>query len=135
MILDKEGQFSSAQVLTVTAASTNILNLGPKKVGTANGGEVEILLSVATTFTAAGAATLTVQLRTSDNANMSSPTIVDVSDALAVAELVSGAKVRFEPRLGITLKKYNDLNYVVATGPFTAGAISAAVVAGRQTNV
>jgi hypothetical protein len=134
MIMDAEGQFSNAQAITVTAKSTNTIDQGPSKQGTSNGApDVEILLHVTETFTAAGAGTLTIQVRTSATENMASPEIHDQSDALALSDLVAGNKIRFQPRFPIDAKRYLDLNYVVATGPMTAGKISATVVAARQT--
>lgn len=136
MILDKQLEFSNAQAITVTAASTNVIGLGPKQarghsVGTPGAGTA-IDFSVATTFTAAGAATLTIQMRTSDSADMSSATVIASSGPLAVADLVAGKDVPFYLTIPATAKAYVDLNYVVATGPFTAGAISARGAAAHQ---
>lgn len=137
MILDAQNRFSDAQAVTVTALSTNAIDIGPlshAKNSQGSENHMEILLHINTTFTAAGAATLTVQCISSANANLSSPVIHDVSDALAVAELVAGSKVRFKPRVPIDAGRYIGLNYVVATGPMTAGALSAYVPMNRQTN-
>lgn len=138
MFLDKQNQFSAAQAVTVTASSTNVIDLGPKSaagnaVG-ANGGE-EILFNIDTAFTAAGAATLTISVRSSDSSNMSSPTIHTVSDALPVASLTAASRVAFLPKIPANAKRYVDINYTVATGPFTAGAITATVVETREMRI
>lgn len=137
MILDAENMFSNAQAVTVTAASANQIDLGPRSHAMNSQGQeedMEILLTVNTTFTAAGAATMTVDIRSSQASNMSSPVIHDSSGALAIADLVAGTQLRWRPRVPINAGRYIDLNYTIATGPMTAGAITASVVASRQTN-
>lgn len=137
MLMDAQNLFSNAQAITATAKSTDTVDLGPRSHAANSQGQedrLEILLNINTTFTAAGAATLTVQLRSSQNSDMSSPVVHDVSDALTVAELVAGSRVRFRPRIPLEAGRYFDLNYVVATGPMTAGALTASVVQSRQTN-
>lgn len=136
MILDKQMELSNAQAITATAASANQLDLGPAGAnGTAGSAEdLEIYINVDTTFTAAGAATLTCQLRSSPNANMSSATVHAQSDAIPVASLSAGSRFPWQPRIPMTVGRYVDMNYVVATGPFTAGNLSARGAASRQTN-
>jgi hypothetical protein len=134
MIMDAELMFSEAQAITATAASTNQVDLGPSKFKTSNGRRLEIELTVVEAFTAGGAATLTVQLRTDDNSGMATPIVLVQSDVLALADLTLGARVRFELSLPPTVERYVDLRYVVATGPMTAGKLSARVTTGRQTN-
>jgi hypothetical protein len=136
--MDAQNQFSDAQALTSTAKSTNTVDLGPNSHAKNSQGQerdMEILIWINTTFTDSGSdATLTVQCRSSANSGMSSPVVHDVSDTILFAEMVAGAKFRFKPRVPIDAGRYIDLNYVVASGPYTAGALSAALVASRQTN-
>lgn len=136
MIIDKQNQFSSAQAVTVTAGSTNVIDLGATSyVGNANGSNgPEILFTVDTTFTAAGAATLTITVRSSAAAAMTSPVLHTVSTAIPVASLTASSLVPFTARIPQPSLRYVDVHYTVATGPMTAGAISAQVVADRQTN-
>jgi hypothetical protein len=136
MIIDKQMELSNAQAVTATAASSNQLDLGPNGPWGSSGSDepLEMFLNVDTTFTAAGAATLTIQLRSSPNANMSSPTVHLQSDAIPVASLVAGSRVPFWPRLPQNVGRYVDVNYVVATGPFTAGNISCRGTMDRQLN-
>lgn len=68
MILDKLLMFSEKQAVTASAASTDVIDLGPidgtrRDIGV--GYPLEFLATVDTTATAAGAATLNVQLQTS----------------------------------------------------------------------
>lgn len=137
MILDAENRFSNAQAVTVTAKSTDTVDMGPNSHAKNSQGQekkLEILIHVNTTFTAAGAGTLTVQIRSSANSDMSSPVIHESSDVLALADLVAGNKIRYQPRVPINAGRYLDLNYVVGTGPMTAGALSAYITRDRQTN-
>lgn len=137
MILDKQMELSNAQAVTVTAASQNQLDLGPNSwAGNSVGdnSDLPLHLTVDTTFTAGGAATLTIQVRSSPNANMSSPTVHQVSDAIPVASLTAGSRVPFLPRIPENAGRYVDVNYVVGTGPFTAGAISCRGATARQVN-
>lgn len=138
MIFDANNMFSNAQALTSTAKSTDTVDMGPNSHAKNSQGQerdLEIVIYINTTFTDTGNdATLTVQVRSSPNSDMSSPVVHDVSDTLLFAEMVAGTRVRFKPRIPIDAGRYLDLNYVVASGPFTAGALSAGVVAARQTN-
>jgi hypothetical protein len=137
MIIDAENMFSDAQAVTSTAKSTNTVDLGPNSHAKNSNGakDIEILLWINTTFTDSGSdATLTIQVRSSANSDMSSPVVHSVSDTIAFSEMVAGTKMRFKPRIPLDAGRYIDLNYVVASGPYTAGALSAGVVAERQTN-
>jgi hypothetical protein len=134
MIFDKLNSLSYAQTIVVSAASTNVVDLGPPlpNSGIAHGADdPEILLNVNETFTAAGAATLTVTVRSSASSNMSSPVLHEVSTAIPVASLTAGSVVPFTPRIPAKAGRYVDVYYTVATGPMTAGAISAQVIADR----
>lgn len=121
--------------LTVSRASTNVLDfLSARDVGVMYDLDVHILVSTA--FTAAGAATLQVAYQTSaDNA-----TFVDVllSPLIPVANMVVGAQI-FRVPVPLqqlldtgTPNRYHRLNYTVATGPFTAGAVIAYVSGGED---
>lgn len=137
-IQDKQGEFSNAQAITASAAASQNIDLGPR-IGpglTANGARnTEIGVSIDQSFTAGGAATLSIGVRSSDNADMSSAVTHYQTPAIPVASLVAGAKLddylqnlRIPPHCG----RYVDLYYTVATGPMTAGKITARVQAGRQ---
>lgn len=137
MILDAENRLSNAQAVTVTAKSTDTIDMGPNSHAKNSQGQeamMEVFAHINTTFTAAGAATMTIQLRSSPNSDMSSAVVHCQSDALPVASLVAGSKVAFQDRVPINAGRYFDVNYVIATGPMTAGAISTYVVRDRQTN-
>lgn len=145
MILSLQDLLSDQQAITVTAASTNSIDLGA--TGTVYGttaaivrdlgkGEpdVDLLVQATEAFTAAGAATLTITLQTDDNSAFSSATDALVLGPFGKAVLVAGWKlpVQYVPN-GIN-ERYFRLNYTVATGPMLTGKLTAGVVMGRQTN-
>lgn len=130
-IIDKFLQVSNAQVITATAVSTDVIDAGATKnpaIGRDLGGGTQLFLevTVGATFTAAGAGTLTIALQDSaDNA-----TFADVltTPPLALASLVVGS--RFYIPLPAKMRRYIRANYTVATGPMTAGNVSAQIVDG-----
>ena len=97
-----------------------------------------------TTFTAAGAATLTVQLQEApDTATSGTPgtwTPIAQTDAIPVANLTAGTKIAeftIPPKgpevVASAFPRFFRLNYVVATGPMTAGTIAfAGIITGRD---
>lgn len=150
MIFDATTRLSNRQAITTTAPSTNVIDVGP--VGTAhrhaaplarNLGQaacIPFLIQVVEDFAAAGAATLTVALQSSNVEGFGSGVkTIWSSGAIPLASLVAGANlglVNYIPKGvlddGIE-ERYFRLNYTVATGPFTAGAITAGVVGAVQT--
>jgi hypothetical protein len=162
MFLDQALKLSDAQAITVTAASTSLYDVTgagagnvPNMIfGTTGLAGVDIGLgdsaarptayfTVGTTFTAAGAATLQIQLQAAvDNGAGSPGAYVTISEtsAIAVALLVAGANLQMPiPPLtiGQDLPRFYRFNYVVATGPMTAGTLTGAILlnAPTQTNV
>lgn len=130
MILDKGNLFSENQAITATDDSQYALEL-PENVG--RGKPVPLLIQVTQDFAAAGAATLEVALQ--DSSSKDAATFADVvkTPAIALATLKAGYKIplAFVP---YSTKKYIRLNYTVATGPMTAGKITAGIVADVQSN-
>lgn len=139
MILDNQGLLSDKQAITSTAASTNYIDLGPIDSSTTRemgyGVPLDLLVLVNTAFTATGAATLTITLEVDDNTSFSSATTVWSSGAIAKASLVSGYQIplQYVPK-GVN-ERYMRFNYTVATGPMTAGTITAALGSGNHTNL
>ena len=129
MIIDKNLQLSDAQAVTASAASTNVIDLGAAYQEVAQGGMLHLVVSVPTTVTAAGAATVTVALQQS--ADNSTYTDVVVSPAIGKASLAAGAQVVLPVPPGLA-SRYLRAYYTVATGPLTAGTFSANIVSGIQ---
>lgn len=127
MILDKLLMLSEAQAVTATAASTDVIDLGPIKGNRRDigvGEPLEFWANVNTTATAAGAATVNIQLQTSAD-NSTWVTLFD-SGALALASLTAGKRV-LSTKVPAGVLKYLRANYVVGTGPLTAGAFTAGI--------
>ena len=130
MIMDSLLLFSDKQAITTTANSTNVIDLGVDR-DIKKGEDLELLLAVTTAFAAAGAATLTATVQTDDNEAFSSPTVLATSAAIPVADLVAGAQPFPISVPGVT-QRYLRLVYTVATGPFTAGNMTATIVHDRE---
>ena len=130
-ILDKQLQYSDKQAITATAVSTNVVDAGATKnpaIGRDLGAGTPLYLfvNVSQTFTAAGAATLQVTLQDSaDNA-----TFADVASLgpFSLAQLTAGKG--YNVGFPVPTRRYTRVNYTVATGPMTAGVVSAHVVDG-----
>ncbi|MBS6032227.1 MAG: hypothetical protein KIB40_03580 [Pantoea sp.] len=127
MILDKLLMFSEAQAVTASAASTDVIDLGPidgtrRDIGV--GYPLELFVNVNTTAAAAGAATVNIQLQTSPD-NSTWTTLASTSD-LALSALTSGKRV-WSQKVPQGVQRYLRVNYVVGTGPLTAGAFTAGI--------
>lgn len=133
MILDGLLQFSSAQAITATAASTNVLDmLNARDMGAADP-MIQVAVTVGTAFTTANGGTLVVQVQGSaDNAAW---TTYAESRAYAAADLAAGNRLLPIELPGKAsadaLPRYYRLNYVVANA-FTGGTINANLVLDRQ---
>jgi len=138
MILDNETLFSDAQAVTATAASTNIIDLAPIGAGIVRdigpGKAIPVVVQVVTDFTAAGSATMVVALQTDDNSSFSSAKTVVQTAAIPVADLKAGYQFYLDWVPRGTNERFVRLNYTVATGPMTAGAVTAGITVGHQTN-
>jgi len=96
----------------------------------------EVVAEIITTFTSGGAATLTLQLFTSDDAaGATNNTVQNATRAHALADLVVGknfSTIKVPP--GMT-QRYLGLQAVIATATTTAGKVIAYLGFGRQTNI
>ena len=145
MILDATLLFSDDQAVTATAASTNVIDLGA--MGTvydaaaalsrdmAKSARIPLLVQVTTTFdSVAEDSTLKIDIEL-DSTDTFTPDKTITLGTFTEAELVAGFQIPWTllPQ-GISLR-YARLKYTVAgTGDFTAGNITAGIVADVQTN-
>lgn len=143
MIFSNEDIFSDDQAITATAISENVIDLGvrgtPYDAAAALNGDfgkgtpVPFLCQVTETF--ATLTSLTITLETADNAALSSGAVVVYSTgAIAAATLVQGYQVPLQVMPEKITKRYLGLRYTVGGSNATAGKITAAIVAARQTN-
>jgi hypothetical protein len=131
MLIDKQNEFADSQAITVDAISTNVIDTLPmtsnpnltSNLGGANAGY--LVIQVDTAFTAAGAATMTITLESDSTANLAtSPTVHWSSGAIAKATLIAGYQIVTQMPVS-QYERYVGLRYTIATGPMTAGALSA----------
>ena len=120
---------ATGQAVTATANSTNVVDLSlARDVG--EGEELYVQFTVGTAFTAAGAATLTPTIVVSAADSLTTPTTIATAGTIAVATLVAGYSfaVRLNPQIASLGLRYLGAIYTVATGPMTAGTITADIV-------
>lgn len=130
MLLDQQAIFSSAQAITATAVSTNVIDTGSSRdVG--KYGQIPMLIQVVEAFNTLTSLTVTVQ--TDDNSAFSSATDV-LTMVIPLASLVVGYK---SPVIVLPMKmeRYIRLNYTVTGTAPTTGKVTAGIVGGVQTNV
>lgn len=140
MILDLESMFSDDQVVTTTAVSTNLIDLGAtgtpplsltaltRDIGP--GTPIEILIQNVAAATGT-APTLVVTLETDDNVGFASAVIKATSATMTSAVAGQTASIHYVPD-GIN-ERFLRLRYT--TGGTTPGhTITAGIVLGRQTN-
>lgn len=145
MIIDGLLQFDPAlSAITVTRVSTNVIDLlAQRDLGESGDPSMKLYVGVNAAFTAGGAATLTVQMQgSSDNANWFT---YAETRAFSIAELTPVGRlgvwdwpsvpvgVPGSGNISGAAPRYLRLNYVVATGPMTAGSVNAQLVLDAQT--
>lgn len=139
MYVDGQLEFSDNQAITASAAGTNIIDFNPafnyNSVIDAGAGEPTYLVVIpAVTFAAAGAGTLTIELRSYAQEDLSdTPEVILTSKAIVLASLVAG-----KPALVVALppadyRRYLGIYYTVGNGPFTAGQVDAFITKDAQT--
>lgn len=138
MLLDALLQFdiNTGAAITVTRDSTNELDMAHQRDMGAGDMVLDVFCQVIQAFTAAGAATLTVELKAArNNGGVAGTYYTQMSSvAYAVAQLTAGRELLRAPlpswdipASGDTLNvpRFYKLTYTVATGPMTAGTIAA----------
>ena len=128
MIIDKQARFDWDDAITATRVSTDKIDLqaNNRDLGLLDD-DLYLVVMVTEAFTAAGAATLTIDLVGDDNSSLSSPTVLqNLGTTIGKATLIVGYEI-FKGRLpiGKITERYLGLNYTVATGPMTAGKVRA----------
>lgn len=133
MYIDKQTLLSDEQAITVTAASTNIYNMGndDSKVQSLNDkGNVSVLCQVPVAF--AGGTSLKVAFQTSDSSTFSSSTTIYESEAILTAALIQGYKFAISklPRINAQYLRA----YFTVDGTMSAGNIDVGLILDEQTN-
>lgn len=142
MILSAQQTFSDDQAITVTAISTNVIDLGA--TGTpydataalngdiAKGTKIPVLVQVTEDF--ATLTSLTVTVEVSAAAAMTSPVVL-ATETILLADLVAGKQMHMQVLPNGADKRYLGVRYTVAGTTATAGKVTAAITMGNQTNV
>ena len=136
MYVDKQAEFADSQVVTATAISTNVIDLGAtntlKDIG--SGEDVCLIVQVDAAATAAGAATVTFSLESDSTADLAtSPTVHFTSAAIAKTALTAGSTQLAIKLPSGSYERYLGVRFTVATGPLTAGSFSAFLTTDAQT--
>lgn len=136
-ILDMQNMLSYKQAITASAVSTNVIDLGPNMWSKASGNDTPIPLAlfVEETFAAAGAATLKVEIQSSNDKTFGTGVTTHQSIDLAKADLATAKKLPKSLVIPVDVKRYLRANYTVGTGPFTAGKLTLGVTASHFTNI
>ena len=129
MILDKRNEFCDAVALNTGGAAAyqvgDILDLGATGMNIGDGEDIWLAIVVQTTATSGGSATGAFALITSDNSDLSSPTVVLTSPAIAVATLVAKYVILAVAIPFVDFKRYIGIQQTTAVAAFTAGKIDA----------
>jgi hypothetical protein len=130
VITDALLQLSAAQAVTVTAVSTNTIDLGSNRdVGV--GEDLYMVINTDVAAVAAGAATVQFQVITSAAAALTAPNVISQTDLIPKTDLTVGRKpivLCINPAVLNALplgQRYLGVQYTVGTGPLTAGSFTA----------
>lgn len=135
---------ATGAAITVTRVSTNVIDwLTGRDMGA--GAILGVHCDILQTFTAAGAATLTVDLEVCDTVGGTYLNIL-TTPALPVAQLIAGTSIfrygfpvnqLLNATAGILKApgRFCRLNYTVATGPMTAGSVMSYITPAKDRDV
>lgn len=142
MILSAQQLFSDDQAVTVTAISENVIDLGVAgtpfgAVAALNndkgkGTKVPVLIQVTEDFATLTSLTITVEV--SAAAGLTSPKVL-ATETILVADLVAGKQTHMQVLPDGADLRYLGVRYTVTGTTATAGAITAGISMGNQTNV
>ena len=131
MIIDRQLQVSNEQAVTVSAASTDVIDFGQLNPNSGMSDRLDLSITVDEAVAAAGAATVTFSIQ--DSADNSTFADIALTAAIAKTSLPIGAQVTIP--MPNTHRRYVRVYYTVGTGPLTAGKFSAQIVTGLQLNI
>lgn len=141
MIFSAQQLFSSDQAITATALSTNVIDLGVSDTpyggkaalnhDIAKGAPIPILVQVTTAFATLTSLTITVET----GAVAGTLGTVLATETILVADLVAGKQMRMQVLPNGATGRYLGVRYTVTGSNATAGAITAGITMGNQTNV
>ncbi len=131
MIFDLQTLLSNAQAITATAASTNVIDLGPLRItrDIGKGKQIPLLIQVVEAFN--NLTSLTVALQVSDDSAFGTSKTV-WSATVLLADLIAGKVIVPEYVTRGTNQRYMRILYTVTGTAPTTGKITAGVTMGNQ---
>lgn len=142
MILSAQQLFSDDQVVTATAISTNVVDLGvagtpfgavaPLNNDKGKGTKIPVLIQVTEDFATLTSLTITVEV--SAAAGLTSPKVL-ATEVILVADLVAGKQMHMQVLPDGADLRYLGVRYTVGGSDATTGKIVAGISMGNQTNV
>ena len=142
MITSAQQLFSDDQVVTATAISTNVIDLGvaetpygavaPLNNDKGKGNKIPVLIQVTEDF--ATLTSLTVTVEVSAAAALTSPKVL-ATEVIAVADLVAGKQTFMQVLPDGADLRYLGVRYTVTGSNATHGKITSGITMGNQTNI
>jgi hypothetical protein len=135
MYMDAQNRPSNAQSVIAaagTVVSTDSIDMLSAVDNPGRGGMLRAWAGIVTALAGAGAS-IRAELIESDNANLSSPTVLSVGPTIAMAAGAAGTELLDVP-LPDTSKRYLGFQYVITGAALTAGAVTAGIVGGTDRN-
>lgn len=131
-IIDKFLQFCRSQVVTATAPSTDVLDLGLAYGGQllqlGNGEPLYLQVGLEVAMSDAGSdSTVTASLQTDDNSSFSSPTTLMTLPVFAAGSVAGTKKGQSLPAFA-DFERYVRVVFTVANGDLTTGTFNAQIV-------
>lgn len=134
MLIDVQNEFSNAQSVTASVASTNVIDLSQtgRNIGNGTANDLLILFTVTTAFVGA-AGTITPSLQTDDSVGFGAAVTIRTYDTIPTLSPIGTKRVyELDPFNDAGLfKRYIRIFYTVA-GTLSTSGISAQVVNGAQ---
>lgn len=140
-MIDNKLVFADSLTLVAGAVtnvtSTNVLDMGPLASGNLyrNLGPSEMFLitRIESTATSTGSATLSIKLVGDNNTGMTSTALIVTQVSLLAVASVTAGLVYKTPLPRVNMERYLQVEYNVATAPFSAGgAVSSWLAAGSE---
>lgn len=124
--IDKQNEYSDAQAITASAASTNVIDHTVTGIGP--GTPIEVVVQVVEDF---DAGTVVAALQTATDAAFTTPVTLVQTAAIAAATLVAGYQFALST-LPQHMLQFSRI-YFTVTGTPTTGAVDAHLALDRQT--
>lgn len=132
MILDKQGEFCSAQAVTAAAASDNYIDMGVAKDRLGSGRPLKVVMTCTTAMTDASSdSTLAVALQQDDNTSFTSATSLATMATFPATSAIGTQYVYTIPDNLIT-ERYVRVYFTPANGNLSTGSFTVGLVADFQ---